>query len=414
MNNPKFLQQVLGVLLVVVFLAGCAAPAARPTLSPTFPPPPPTFLPPPTVPPPLTPVQPVQPTSQQSLFTFVKSVKATPTGNFKAGSFAKIGYVPGLDRVTITFDTMLTKPEGKCTNGGYAYREYTTDMVETDKEGLINCYGGWIDTGGMFNGNDFYFVSGGQKNGKGGWQLVKYNALTWTVTTSFFFPLADGKDSGDTGKEESGDPMVSLVNGQIDISSAYKKDASAVGPAADTATHHQFFTTDLQFVNKRILSDSPHITMSSMVETGDAIYFVTGTAFIGGDLVVMKYDKNWKYISTKTLKQKAAQSEGLAFDGKRFYVSYIDTPCTDLSSSCVMNVHLAAFDSSWNPLEDIAVTNFTVADNMRAARPSLILRNGRIYVVYDQEDGNKSPEPWDPQTADMQIYVKVYELTQKP
>ena len=54
MNNPKFLPQVIGVILVIVFLVGCVAPTSTSILPPTFPPPSPTFppIPAPTFPPP--------------------------------------------------------------------------------------------------------------------------------------------------------------------------------------------------------------------------------------------------------------------------------------------------------------------------------------------------------------------------
>jgi hypothetical protein len=65
----------------------------------------------------------------------------------------------------------------------------------------------------------------------------------------------------------------------------------------------------------------------------------------------------------------------VAFDGRRFYVAYLDV--ADAESH---NVRLAAFDSDWNLLDDIAVTDFAPQDLKAPARPSLTLHNGRIYV----------------------------------
>jgi hypothetical protein len=204
--------------------------------------------------------------------------------------------------------------------------------------------------------------------------------------------------------------MIVPVNGQIDISGKYYK---SVDEELATATHHQFFTPDLQFVSKRILTDTPNIDLSSLLVVNGITNFITSTAFVGGDLTVMRYDSDWNYLSTKTLIQGASQPEGAAFDGTRFYVTYVDMSSCDSSfPSCPMNIHLAAFDSTWNLLKDIPVTNFALEDNKVPARPSLALWNNRIYVCYDQSESGNPYE--NPETADIQVYVKVYELNTNP
>jgi hypothetical protein len=127
-------------------------------------------------------------------------------------------------------------------------------------------------------------------------------------------------------------------------------------------------------------------------------------------MIVMRYDQDWNYLETKTLKQKSAAPEGVAFDGERFYVSYVDVPCTELVG-CYMNVRLAAFDTNWNLLDDIAVTSFTPDDHKQPGRPSLALHDGRIYVCYDQDE-NEMFSPDQSQTIDdVRVYVKVYEVS---
>jgi hypothetical protein len=385
MIGAKWLQAVLGAVVAVVLLVGCATPTAK------------------------------EPPGQSSLFKLTQTSQVTPVGNYQWGGFSRIGYVPGRDRMVVTFDTLLGHPEGECTDGGYAYREYTTDMVPTGTMGLINCYGGTMDTGGLFVGDDFYFANQapGSLAGTEGWRLFKYNAVTWKELASTFLVLRSSSDSASQGVQEPGDPMIALVNGQIDISSTYRSATSTVtpGPMAGWATHHQFFTTDLQFVSKRVLSDTPHINMSSMVSANGIINFVTGTALFG-DLIVMQYDQNWDYLRTKTLKKKSATPEGLAFDGERFYVSYLDVPCTGTDlKGCYMNVRLAAFDSNWNLLEDIAVTSFTPNDHKQPGRPSLTLHNGRIYVCYDQNEDEEFSPSESPRTSDVRVYVKVYQVS---
>jgi hypothetical protein len=397
MNSPKFLQQAIGLILVVsVFLAGCATPTATPTLSPTLPPPPPTFPPPP-------PTQTIAPTEQQSLFRFIQTVKVTPSGNFLRGGFVKIGYVQG--NIVVAFNTNLIQPEGGCPDAAYAYKEYTTDMVETGAQGVISCKA-LSDTGGVFFGDDLYFAAIGFENGKDGWWLEKFNAITWEQSTSLFYPMASG--------EGAGDPMLAFVNGQLDVSSMYQPDPTLIwGPFLGAATFHDFFNpTDLQFVSKRILSDTPHIGLSSMITANDTINFISGTALFG-DVIVMQYDTNWNYLGTKTLIQNAGAPEGVAFDGNRFYISYLDIPCTDMPCE-TQNVRLAAFDANWNLLDDIAVTSYAPEDHKVPARPTLLLWNGRLYVGYDGWGDKPFVANVDPAQADLQAFVSVYELTQKP
>ncbi len=396
MRPNRFISvQVACLILVSVLLAACAAPAATPTVPP--PPPPPPTIPPP--PPP--PAQTTQPSEQPSLFKFIQTVKVTPSGNFLRGGFVKIGYVQG--NIVVAFNTNVSQPEGGCSDAAYAYKEYTTDMVETGDQGAISCKA-LSDTGGVFFGDDLYFAAIGFENGKDGWWLEKYNAITWAQSASLFYPMASG--------EGAGDPMLAIVNGQLDVSSMYQPDTTLIwGPFESAATFHDFFNpTDLQFVSKRILSDTPHIGLSSMIIANNTINLISGTALLG-DVIVMQYDLNWNYLGTKTLRQKAGAPEGVAFDGQRFYLAYLDLPCSDVPCD-VQNVHLAAFDANWNLLDDIAVTNYAPEDHKVPARPTLLLWNGRLYVGYDGWGDKPFVADVDPAQADLQAFVSVYELNQ--
>src|SRR3972149_2398306 len=64
----------------------------------------------------------------ESLFTLVKTVTITPSGNYTNGDFVRIAYVPGRDRFIVTFNTRLSQTEGGCTAPqgtipAYAYKE---------------------------------------------------------------------------------------------------------------------------------------------------------------------------------------------------------------------------------------------------------------------------------------------------
>jgi hypothetical protein len=253
-------------------------------------------------------------------------------------------------------------------------------------------------------GDDYYFAAMGHDNTKNadGWWLAKYDAVTWKpLVEPFFHPLEP--------EENSADPMIAELNGQIDVSGRYKR---LDEPPPGHATHHQFFTSGLQFVDKRILTDVPHIDLTSLLGTGDVIHFVTSTD-LWGDMIVLQYDASWNYLGTKTLKQHASAPEGLAFDGKRFYVSYVDNSLSKpFEPGSQDNIRLAAFDANWNLLDDIAVTNFSPGEPRAPGRPSLTLRNNRIYVCYDQAN-NTMPDQT-PEEADLHVYVKVYEVSENP
>jgi hypothetical protein len=358
MNSPKFLRQVLGVLLTVVFLAAFAAPTATPTQS-------------------------------AGLFTLVKSVQVTPSGNYLNADFVRIAYVPGRDRFVVTFNTRLSQTQGGCTAPqgtipAYAYKEYTADMVETGNAGVISCHA-MTDTGGLFVGNDFYLASQERKDNVDGWNVAKFNAVTWTSSIDYgFYPLTDTQAAVN-------DPMVAYVNGQVDISSMY----------GANATHHNFFTTDLQFVSTRILSDTPHFGFTSMITQGGVINFLSSQGAVG-DLIVMWYDPSWTYLGVKTLKEHGATPMGVAFDGNRFYVAYTDASQRTTGCFCE-NVHLAAFDLGWNLVDDIAVTSHALQDQKSAIHPELAMKDNRLYVAYVQNAPGGGLDT-------LQVYVKVYDV----
>ncbi len=343
------------------------------------------------------------PADQSSLFRLVKSVDVTPVGDLTGGMFIRIGYVPGRDRISVAFMAKLGQEKSDCKDiWAAAYREYTQDMQETDSYGIITCQTG-PDMGGMFLGDDYYYAAMGHDNVKNvdGWWLAKYNAVTWKSSVDpFFYPLAT--------EEGNADPMIAVVNGQIDVSSKYKL-ANEIGPGH--TTQHQLFTPDLQFVSKQVLKDALHINMTSLLVVNGVINFITSTD-LWGDMLVLQYDSNWKYLGTKVIKQHASTPEGAAFDGTRFYISYNDNSLeTPFQTGGADNIRLAAYDSNWNLLDDIAVTNFVPGDYKAPSRPSLALHDNRIYVCYDEGEDVPPGSNQTPENINIQVHVKVYELT---
>jgi hypothetical protein len=342
------------------------------------------------------------PKSQQStgLFKFIQTVQVSPDEEFKSGEFVRINYVPATDHLIVTFGTRgrLSQEAWECAIAGLAYKEYTLAMEVTGKSGILNCE--IPDFGSVMVDNTYYFVSMHLGEEYAGWRIIKYNAVTWESLANIFHPLNLNNEEK-LEYRRNGDPMVSYVNGQLDISAGY----NPAGTPPPTASHHQFFSTDLNYLGEKILLDTPHIDGAAMIYLDGIYYFITANAF-DGDVVLMQYDRDWKYLGVKTLIKEAHWSTGLAYDGQRFYLAYMDTSqrTTPGFLPVYLNVHLAAFDRDWNLVEDVAVTNFARADNKQPGRPWVILHDNRLYLSYDLSDQTAT----DPASA--HAFVSVYEL----
>jgi hypothetical protein len=343
--------------------------------------------------------QPGRTQEKSGLFKFVGTVQVTPDATFLNGGFVRINYVSSTDRFAVVFGTRFAQPTGGCMGGGHAYKEYTLEMQETGQSGVLNCEGG--DSGGVMAEDVYYDVSMHAEGESQGWRIITYDAVTWATLADLFFPL-------DSPREGNGDMMVAFVNGQLDVSSGYTSYGGPPPPEQGAETHHQFFSTDLEFQGKQILDDIPHIGGSALIEVDGIIYFITATAYTG-DLIVMTYDENWQYLGMKELIKQAHWSTGVAYDGQRFYVAYLDTrqrtepgffPYTP-------NVHLAAFDQEWNLVDDVAVTRYGFQEAM-TGRPWVLLHGNRLYVSYDAVllDPVTHAENLD----QIQGFVSIYEL----
>jgi hypothetical protein len=330
-----------------------------------------------------------------SLFRFVRSEQVTPDYHFLAGGFIRIGYVPARGQLVAAFGSpKLAKAIGECGTTGKAYKVYTLDLQPTGEEGLLHC-GSEGDTTNLFVDDTVYDIM--PTKGSEGWVIKKYDSITWKEQASITYQL-------DSQHEQSGDMTIALVNGVLDVSGSYSDDGHP--PAIDhgAATSHIFFTPDLQFLEKRILADTPHIVGSSMIYVNGVYHFISASAY-AGDVIVMKYDQNWAYLGKKILRTQAHWPEGVAWDGQRFYLTYLDTSQRDNTVfwPYFPNVHLAAFDRDWNLVEDVAVTDYA-PNTQFTGRPHLLLHGNRVYVGYDVV-----PLPED--LSKIEVYIAEYELT---
>ena len=194
------------------------------------------------------------------------------------GAFCRINYVPSADKFLVTFGGTSKEKRTQ----GYGYKWYTTDMEFTGEVGLFEdrC----TDTASVMVDSTYYFLTDG---GKDIWALKKYDPITWTL-------LEEVSMSRDPNKEPGNDFMLAYVNEMLNASGLYIADAESAINQKDTdpykgeATSHRFFTEELEFLESRVLSDTPHINASSMVFVDGIYNLVTSTAFFG-DLICLLY-----------------------------------------------------------------------------------------------------------------------------
>jgi hypothetical protein len=344
--------------------------------------------------------------AQTELFKFIRTVQVTPDPLNLTGSFARINYVPATDRFVITFGTKGSIEKGICKGAGYAYKEYTFDMRETGKAGLITwdakaCEAN--DSGSDMIDNTYYFVHVPSDSGTPyGWRITKFDAINWTRLKEKYIYLTNPM-------EGNLDPCVAFVNGQLDVSDQYNQ--SGIWQDGH-ASHHHFFNLNLDSLGVKILNDTALISGASMIYI-DGIYHIISANEYSGDLVVLKYDSIWNYLGAQKLIEQAFWSQGVVFDGKRFYVSYLDTRKRTIPGffPVRLNVHLAVFDRLWNLVEDVAVTNFDSSDFRQPGRPWVILHGNQLYVSYDVDTIDSITKE---ELLRWQAYVSIYELDQNP
>jgi hypothetical protein len=118
-----------------------------------------------------------------------------------------------------------------------------------------------------------------------------------------------------------------------------------------------------------------------MIVEGDTINFLASTSLLG-DLVLMRVDSAWTYLSSSVLRSHAWCPEGVATYGGRYYVSFLDSTICSGTWGCEMNARLAVFDQAWRPVEEVALTSFTKGSKMEAQKPTILLVGDKLYVAY--------------------------------
>src|SRR4030042_1409948 len=84
--------------------------------------------------------------------------------------------------------------------------------------------------------------------------------------------------------------LVAFADGRLDVCSQYTTFGGPPPPEQGASTHHQFFSPDLEFLEKKIVSDTPHFCGTSMIYLDSIYYFISASAYTG-NVIVMSYDK---------------------------------------------------------------------------------------------------------------------------
>jgi len=120
----------------------------------------------------------------------------------------------------------------------------------------------------------------------------------------------------------------------------------------------------------------------------DGVYnYVTATAY-RGDIIVMRYDEDWKYLGVQTIAEHGNWAQGTAYDPvrKQFYVSYVDSGELGANGLRVpsngLNIALGVYDANWNLIEKVPVTEYRTPDTA-TGRPWVTVYNDKVYVSYD-------------------------------
>ena len=339
--------------------------------------------------------------TNQPTFQFSELIKVTPDKDINIpGAFCRVNYRNKTDDLMITFG-------GAGKQGifeqGHGYKTYTKELEPKDDYGIFYPFGG--DAASLLIDDIFYFSTGSPD----GWRLLKFDSISWEKLGEIDYPI-------NLDHELENDNMLSFVGGLLDVSGLHVAEGSAAhrtgtpqsGPLESRlidhdrgySTHHRLFTTDFDFVEYKILKDSPQFFGTSMLELEDSIYLVTSDSFLG-NLTALRYDKEWRYLETIELGISGTWPQGIAFDPVKNHIHLV----YESGKRGLRNIHFATFDETWNLIEEIPITEFNWEENKVASRPWLLLLEGKLYVSFDvmSVEGNQREE-----VLDNECWIKSY------
>lgn len=353
-------------------------------------------------------------TETESGLSYEKTVEVTPDEIYSYGAFCRVNRVPSEETFVVTFGGSNSEVQKTSSNprfggaeggNGYSYKIYDADFEYTGETGTIHSGGG--DAASVMADGFYYFLVGTPPDD---WIIKKIDPSTWELVDSVVAEM-------ETDTEILNDMMLAYVNGNIMASGLYDEDGSSAGdqkktdPTAGMATHNRLFDTDLNFLERFVLDDAPHINGSYVVYANNEYHVITSTAFFG-DLIVMRYNEDWEFVDSETIDAGAQWSQGAVYDETtdRFYVAFLDLPLTSddkIGPGEAVNVALGIYDDEWNFIEKLNVSGFEESDGKAPGRPSVILEDGKMYVSYDV---STNAGPGTPENKDWQCTVDIFDM----
>ncbi|GEM_PF-4049792 len=322
-------------------------------------------------------LHPKLPIVQANFFKRIQHVPVSPNEHFPYGGGSEILYIPATDQIAIIVQTKVDHPvtlptSEVCNDNIIGYALYTTDMQPIDKYGYLTCFK--ADTHTIVIGNDVYIATMGISTGPG-WTLKKFDGVNWNRLASNEIPLDDKEFL-------TGGPDTAYINGYFVVTSTYRPEGKPIG-----GTHNHLFTTDLKPV-QTILLYPPEVPehqweYSLLQMPNDDILLFGCAGPSKGNLEVLRFDKDWHFLEQKWLRDHAYYPNGTATDGRYVYVAYLDWTQPDILPG--QNVRLAAFDTQWNLVDDVALTEVqNLPGNLSYGEGTkIVLLGNRIYVSYN-------------------------------
>jgi len=183
-------------------------------------------------------------------------------------------------------------------------------------------------------------------------------------------------------------------------------------PLSGSGLHMRKFNTNLEFINEFFLESlGCAIGSSMMLRDGTFIIATAKTFEDGGSIVISQYDENWNFINEKRISFPEAGEfsnehypRGFLFENGCYFISYTDPTKKGTEVADLGDITLKVFDSEWNLLGQIKVTDDILSD--KGNRAHLALVGNKIYVAYDVLEGGM---PY-AEGYISRVYVKEYDV----
>ncbi|MFN8167007.1 MAG: T9SS type A sorting domain-containing protein [Bacteroidia bacterium] len=320
--------------------------------------------------------------SQISL-TYLNHWRLTPNSSDSSGVFCRIYFDAVKDKYYVVYAGRPSISSGP--QQYYKWREFDHNFSETGASGTLAGSSSHGDYAMVQVGRSYYHVTGTFPYG---FKLTKYDS-DFNIVTSTNIPL----DSSDS----QADMMMNYTNGKLIIGAfhvdgVYHPTMPGQLPSWNPYMHKWEYDTMLSSVaSPSYLNQIFNTWGSSCIYHDNKYNIMTMHKFPDFSMYVWRYDSNWNYIDSISIRNDGQWSQGLLWDGSYYIAAYH----TGHEHRCG-NITVSFYDNNWNSVYDTTITsNSTFIPNVspplnvtdsNANRPFLLLKNDTLFVSYDQDD----------------------------